>query len=218
MSLTAVFVSDLHETDPTEVIDHIKKASPDIILIGGDLMEAKTPRRAMKNVESENAYDFLRKAVKIAPVYYGLGNHETYLSAEKKQNARQCGAKLLENESLTLKTKGGVLTVGAVGPKTDPHFIDRFDKITSYKILLCHEPERAIHEMAYVSADLILSGHAHGGQWRFFGRGVLAPGQGLFPKYTRGLHGRVLISAGAANSVPIPRFFNPTETVVIKFY
>jgi predicted MPP superfamily phosphohydrolase len=62
-----------------------------------------------------------------------------------------------------------------------------------------------------------LSGHAHGGQWRIFGRGVFAPHQGLFPKYTSGLHDeKLLISRGASNNVPlIPRFFNPREVLDI---
>ena len=65
--------------------------------------------------------------------------------------------------------------------------------------------------------DLTVSGHAHGGQWRFLGRGVYAPDQGLFPKYTSGLHeNRLVISRGVANSVPlVPRFFNPCEVVTV---
>ncbi len=222
LSLTAVFVSDIHEITPTRLLSAVKKAAPDVILIGGDLIEAKTVRRAQKKTEPENAYKFLRSAAAIAPVYYALGNHETYLSSEKKQKARQTGASLLENDCITVKIGTDVLTVGAVGPTTDADFIARFDKITSYKILICHEPERAVGELSEVSADLVLSGHAHGGQWRIFGRGVYAPGQGLFPKYTRGEYprasgGRLIVSAGAANHVLVPRFFNPTEIVTLCF-
>ena len=64
--------------------------------------------------------------------------------------------------------------------------------------------------------DLVVSGHAHGGQWRFFGRGVFAPGQGLFPKYTAGVHDdRLVISRGLKKTVMPPRIFNPLEIVVI---
>ncbi len=222
LSATAVFVSDLHESDPTEVIAHIINASPDLIIVGGDLIEAKNPGRTKRSTESENAYRFLREASAIAPVYYGLGNHETFVSDEKKENARKLGAILLENDCVTVKTRGGVLTVGAVGIKTDADFIDRFDRIKTYKILICHEPDRAVRELSGVSADLILSGHAHGGQWRIFGHGIYAPGQGFFPKLTRGEYvgmtkGRFIVSAGAANSVAVPRFCNPTETVILHF-
>ena len=65
-----------------------------------------------------------------------------------------------------------------------------------------------------------MAGHAHGGQWRFFGRGIYAPGQGLFPKYTSGLYregGEILaVSRGMTNSVRwIPRFFDPCEILVL---
>ena len=65
--------------------------------------------------------------------------------------------------------------------------------------------------------DLILSGHAHGGHWRFFERGIYAPHQGLLPKYTHGIHfGRFIISTGAVNNTkPIPRFFNAPEILKI---
>ena len=66
--------------------------------------------------------------------------------------------------------------------------------------------------------DLFVAGHAHGGQWRLFGRGVFAPDQGLFPKYTSGVHeGRLVISRGLSNTVtPIPRLFNSRELVVVE--
>ena len=63
---------------------------------------------------------------------------------------------------------------------------------------------------------LVLSGHAHGGHWRFFGRGVYAPGQGLLPKYTSGvLDNRCVISRGVGDHTRIPRLFNPREVVII---
>ena len=64
--------------------------------------------------------------------------------------------------------------------------------------------------------DLILSGHAHGGQIRLFGRGLFAPGQGIFPKYTSGIHGSMIISRGLSNTGGmIPRLFNRREIVYI---
>ena len=66
--------------------------------------------------------------------------------------------------------------------------------------------------------DLIVCGHAHGGQWRLFGRGIYAPGQGLFPRYTSGLHGGVcVISRGLSGCTRIPRIFNPPEIPLIEF-
>ena len=84
-----------------------------------------------------------------------------------------------------------------------------------YKLLLCHHPEY----IAYVpeNVDLILSGHAHGGQIRLFGHGLFSPGQGLLPRRTRGLYdGRHLVSAGLANTTRMPRLFNPPEICYVN--
>ena len=103
--------------------------------------------------------------------------------------------------------------------KPDIKWIDDFCSVDGPKILLCHHPEYYEQYLKNKNIDLIVSGHAHGGQWRIFGRGVFAPGQGLFPKYTSGLHdGRFIISRGCSNStrpIPVPRFFNPKEVLEV---
>ena len=88
----------------------------------------------------------------------------------------------------------------------------------SPRLLLCHHPEYYPDYIRGTDIELTVSGHAHGGQWSIFGRGVFAPGQGLFPKYTAGVYdgGRLVVSRGVTNTVRIPRFFNPTEIVVIN--
>ena len=86
------------------------------------------------------------------------------------------------------------------------------------KILLCHHPEYYPTVLADLGMDLIVCGHAHGGQWRFFGRGIYAPGQGLFPRYTAGLHGgHCIISRGISGCTHIPRIFNAPEIPLISF-
>lgn len=71
-----------------------------------------------------------------------------------------------------------------------------------------------------IPGDLVLSGHAHGGQWSFMGRGIIAPGQGWFPKYTSGVHqgqyGSMIISRGLSNPYKsVPRIGNPCEVVYV---
>ena len=90
-----------------------------------------------------------------------------------------------------------------------------------YHILLCHHPEYL--PLVPDAVDLVLSGHAHGGQWRLYNpfkrewRGVFAPGQGFWPSLTSGVHdGRLVISRGLANTASVPRLFNPTEIVYIR--
>ena len=108
--------------------------------------------------------------------------------------------------------------------ETDYAWLDTFVKVPRYRILLSHHPEYwCLEEPILINRniDLVLSGHAHGGQFRLFGQGFFAPGQGWFPKYTSGIHrgkyGRMIISKGMANTVMVaPRLFNPTEVVYIE--
>ena len=97
----------------------------------------------------------------------------------------------------------------------DLAFLSSFSQKTGFKLLLSHHPEYYPKYIRQQPIDLTVSGHAHGGQWRFFGRGVYAPGQGLFPRYTKGLYeGRLLVSCGLKHS-RIPRFFNPREILLL---
>ena len=108
--------------------------------------------------------------------------------------------------------------------ESDYAWLDTFVKVPRYRILLSHHPEYwCLEEPMLINRniDLVLSGHAHGGQFRLFGQGFFAPGQGWFPKFTSGIHrgkyGRMIISKGMANTVRVaPRLFNPTEVVYIE--
>lgn len=97
-----------------------------------------------------------------------------------------------------------------------PDMMDQFEKLDGVKVLLCHKPEHYIKFMRGRALDLVVAGHAHGGQIRVAGRGVFSPGQGLFPRYTYGVvDGRMVISAGAGNPVHLPRWGNPCEVLRI---
>ncbi len=105
----------------------------------------------------------------------------------------------------------------------DHSWLDEFEKQEGYKILLCHHPEYwgKGPVLSERKLDLVLSGHAHGGQFRLFNRGLYAPGQGFLPKYTRGIYpgtyGSMVVSAGLSNtSAGIPRFQNPEEIVFLR--
>ena len=95
-------------------------------------------------------------------------------------------------------------------------WIDKFCKESRYKILLCHHPEYYPRYLQKKNIDLVLSGHAHGGQIRIKGQGLYAPGQGFLPKLTSGVvDHRLVISRGLANNTIIPRLWNPEEVVYI---
>lgn len=221
--------SDLHGMDHSYLLELLAAQKPDLILIPGDL----TYDEALRD-EQNKAYDFLEKAAKIAPTYYSLGNHEIAcyhkgnpwrhptpipLTPEIKARIAKTGAVLLDNESVSV----GELTVcgltsGINGKRNEPNreVLDRFSKECGYRILLCHHPEYFMPYVRKTDIELTLCGHAHGGQWRWFGKGTYAPGQGIFPKYTSGvLENRCVISRGLGNHTMIPRIFNKPELVVI---
>lgn len=106
----------------------------------------------------------------------------------------------------------------------DSSWLDTFEQQPGYKILLSHHPEYWNIQEPMLSnrhIDLVLSGHAHGGQIRFLGQGLYAPGQGWLPEYTAGVHrgpyGHMIVSRGLANTAKmIPRLFNPRELIYIR--
>ena len=183
------------------------------------------------------ALDFAKEAVKIAPVYYVTGNHEAILSQydELKIELKTIGVIVLEDEAVQLKHDTEEITLIGL---SDPDFTikgDIFreapamvrtklsslvDDESSYTILLSHRPE-LFESYVHCNIDLVLSGHAHGGQFRLpFIGGLIAPNQGLFPQYDAGLYTSVstnmIVSRGLGNSIIPIRFNNRPEVVVIE--
>ena len=113
--------------------------------------------------------------------------------------------------------------------QTDFSWLEPFEESDKYKILLCHHPEYWAMQKPYLKdmpIDLVVAGHAHGGQFRIYDivhkrwQGVLSPDQGFFPQYSEGMHvnnnNHLIVTRGLANSVaPIPRFMNEKEVVYI---
>ena len=101
-------------------------------------------------------------------------------------------------------------------PQPDLSWLDDFWAIVGYRVLMCHHPEYW-PLLRSRSIDLVLSGHAHGGQWRVFNHGVWAPGQSWWPRWTKGVYkGRLVVSTGLSNTTWIPRIWNPTEVVYVE--
>lgn len=97
----------------------------------------------------------------------------------------------------------------------DISWLRDFGAACGYHILLSHHPE--YFPLIPREVELILSGHAHGGQIRLFNHGLFAPGQGWWPAWTGGVvEGRMVISRGLANTAPVPRLFNPVEIVYLR--
>ncbi len=232
--LLFALISDLHGADPAPILEALKEKRPDYILMPGDIFERlngeDTPAR-------RRALTLLRESAALAPVLYSTGNHEdggvrswdprwknrvkerSYHPKDLKEIA-ESGAILLD-DSFVLKCgiAFGGLSSGLIleGGRPNTDWLAEFCSVDAPKVLLCHHPEYYEKYLKNLPIDLIVSGHAHGGQWRFFGRGVFAPGQGIFPKYTAGVHDdRFVISRGLKPSGTIPRIFNEPEVVFVR--
>lgn len=223
-SMKLIICTDLHDRAWGDSLEQIAAIKPDLILCPGDMIE----NAANGSIEQKNGFLFMKKAAEIASVYYSLGNHELGISEDNAELLRNANICLLDDDFVTLdgKIHIGCLTSGYVQSirqtgeyaPTEPNlsFIDGFSRQKGVKILLSHHPEYYPSCLRDTSVDIIVSGHAHGGQWKVFGHGVLAPGQGLFPKYCSGIHDdSLIVSCGMANTVIIPRFFNPREIVLL---
>lgn len=96
-------------------------------------------------------------------------------------------------------------------------WLDEFEEQVGFKILMDHHPDNYDKYTSHRNMDLILSGHAHGGQIILFGRGLYGRSQGFLPKYDGGFFDeKLVVSRGLTNTLPIPRLCNPTELVVIE--
>lgn len=236
VSFKACVVADLHDRPYHRILPVLKQERPDLILIPGDLTEQFDTAPADVR---HPGLELLAECAVIAPTFYALGNHEIggchgniriakladrplefTLLPRWKQDIESTGAILL-HQSYTVWNGlviGG-LGSGLLNPGWVPDlgWLEDYVNTPGYKLLMSHHPEYYDRYLRPYDIDLVVSGHAHGGQWRVFGRGVYAPDQGLFPKYTSGMHeNRLIISRGVANSVPvIPRFFNPCEVVTV---
>lgn len=245
LNRTIALVSDLHEFDPTDVLEILRQESPDVIAVAGDMLEryrgGENPQRGGVSARftgiliqaaemlamalprekqrrcREYAYRFFQEASQIAPVVMSRGNHEGYLNSEDRGVLAEAGVTLLDNDWAFLEgiLFGGLTSCHATGA-LDRGFLSQFSAQKPYKVLLSHHPEY-YPALSEYPMDLILSGHCHGGQIRICGRGLFAPGQGLLPKYHHGVYdGRLVVSAGCANPAPIPRWGNPTEVVILR--
>ena len=221
--LRIAHVSDLHNTrfgkGNERLLELLRNAQPDIIAITGDLIDAN-------HTDIDTALAFVSEAAKIAPCYYVTGNHEQWFSGYATFEEQLCstGITVLKNTALPLERDGqSILLAGVDDPAFlgDSRFFQKLEQLATedYCILLSHRPE---YFDAYCQAefDLVLSGHAHGGQFRLpFLGGIVAPGQGFFPEYDAGVytagHTAMAVSRGLGNSVIPIRLGNRPEILLI---
>ncbi len=232
-------ISDYHNTKNdflnTAVLSSLKEEKPDIIVLTGDLVDCR-------KTDIQKGIDFVSEIIKIAPVYYVTGNHECNVSIENQASfdnmisaLKAIGVEVLRQEcaSITLPDKGKINLYGI----DDPYFHCYYSKDVKsatkklcsafeidkgeYNILLAHHPEQ-IDVYSEYNFDLVYSGHAHGGQGRLFGIGLIAPDQGLFPKYTSGIYTEdkttLVVSRGIGNSIAPVRFFDRPHLIYTTIF
>ena len=206
--VTFAVVSDLHDEPYEDLWPLIEGA--DALLVPGDVCDRYRQ-------SSSRGAAFLREAARRMPTFFSVGNHETRLSNYRAliSELESTGAEVLVNRYVRF---GECWIGGWYLPEIVrvPDMLDRFEALEGVKVLLCHKPEYYIKYMRGRALDLVAAGHAHGGQIRVAGRGLYSPGQGILPRYTRGVvDGRMVISAGAGNPVRLPRWNNPCEALKI---
>ncbi len=241
-SIRAVVVSDLHNKsygrDNERLLEAIREQKPDMILLAGDLLNA-IPKAKM-NVPLH----FLKELSKDFPIYYGNGNHEhrlklypeTYgtMSEEYAKALQELQIEPLVNTKQLIQD-ANILVYGA---EIDRMYYKRFKQCPmedsymesilgkaepeQFVVLLAHNPNY-FPEYAKWGADLVLSGHVHGGVARvpFWGKGIISPNFHIFPKYDGGLYeegkSKMILSRGlGVHTIPF-RVFNPGEIWVVDF-
>ena len=224
-----VQLSDLHGAEFGEnnekLIAQIREMQPDYIFLTGDLQDQyrQTPR--------SYSVELGRTLAEIAPTYFVTGNHEWAFKdvRDLKRELREAGVVVLTNEYMTLSRNGdSILLAGIDDPngfadqKTPEELAEevRRDFDDPFWLLLAHRNNYFEREYSYLGADLVISGHGHGGLVRLpFTDGLLSVERTLFPSYTAGFYsangGEVFVSRGLGNSGPSFRLFNRPEIVVL---
>ena len=225
-------ISDLHNaefgTDNSHLLKLIEFEAPDMIAITGDLIDSN-------RTDIRIAEELIDQIVDIAPSYYVIGNHEAWIGAEYQETEEMLldkGVIVLHDETVKPVRDDGSIQIAGLD---DPAFsgeaaadgeeliksrLKDMEIDDSFCILLSHRPE--IFDV-YVSMDidLVLSGHAHGGQFRLpFIGGLIAPDQGFLPEYDAGKYIEdntlMIVSRGLGNSIVPIRFNNDPELVIVE--
>ena len=215
--LRIVQLSDLHcarvGREQGALLSLVRRLSPDIIVLTGDLFDRHRPQA------QENAFDLAFELVKLAPTFYVEGNHEKVASATRRREKEliDMGVRVMHNESYDLTVGGASLRIIGINEDATPQQWIALVNSTRFHIVLSHRPEKFADCVA-ARVDLVFAGHAHGGHVRLLGIGIFASGQGIFPKYTRGIYEqrrtRMIVSTGLGNTKFAVRLFNPKEIVV----
>lgn len=224
-------VTDFHSSDNAEeVAAMVASCAPDAVLLVGDLFDDDTQNRP-----TERTLSLMRQLSAQYPCYYVSGNHEAWTGEMDAlyQQTEEAGVTVLRMSSGVLTVRGQRIALCGIpdpyemvfsgAPDTEEQLRQALEDVDSadFTVLLAHRPE-LLAKYAQFPLDLVVSGHAHGGQVRIPGvlNGLYAPNQGWFPKLAGGAYTQdgttLIVSRGLAVRTRLPRIFNRPEVVLVR--
>lgn len=224
-------VTDFHSSDNADdVVAMVASCAPDAVLLVGDLFDDDTANRP-----TERTLSLMRQLSALYPCYYVSGNHEAWTGEMDAlyQQTEEAGVTVLRMSSGVLTVRGQRIALCGIpdpyemvfsgAPDTEEQLRQALEDVDSadFTVLLAHRPE-LLAKYAQFPVDLVVSGHAHGGQVRIPGvlNGLYAPNQGWFPKLAGGAYTQdgttLIVSRGLAVRTRLPRIFNRPEVVLVR--
>lgn len=224
-------VTDFHSSDNADdVAAMTASCAPDAVLLVGDLFDDDTQNRP-----TERTLSLMRQLSAQYPCYYVSGNHEAWTGEMDAlyQQTEEAGVTVLRMSSGVLTVRGQRIALCGIpdpyemvfsgAPDTEEQIRQAMENVDSadFTVLLAHRPE-LLAKYAQFPFDLVVSGHAHGGQVRIPGvlNGLYAPNQGWFPKLAGGAYTQdgttLIVSRGLAVRTRLPRIFNRPEVVLVR--
>lgn len=224
-------VTDFHSSDNAEeVAAMVASCAPDAVLMVGDMFDDDTANRP-----TERTLSLMRQLSAQYPCYYVSGNHEAWTGEMDAlyQQTEEAGVMVLRMSSGVLTVRGQRIALCGIpdpyemvfsgAPDTEEQLRQALEDVDSadFTVLLAHRPE-LLAKYAQFLLELVVSGHAHGGQVRIPGvlNGLYAPNQGWFPKLAGGAYTQngttLIVSRGLAVRTRLPRIFNRPEVVLVR--
>lgn len=224
-------VTDFHSSDKADdVAAMTASCAPDAVLLVGDLFDDDTANRP-----TERTLSLMRQLSALYPCYYVPGNHEAWTGEMDAlyQQTEEAGVTVLRMSSGVLTVRGQRIALCGIpdpyemvfsgATDTEEQLRQALEDVDSadFTVLLAHRPE-LLAKYAQFPFDLVVSGHAHGGQVRIPGvlNGLYAPNQGWFPKLAGGAYTQdgttLIVSRGLAVRTRLPRIFNRPEVVLVR--
>lgn len=225
-----VVLGDLHATYICEkiktLLEDVEAQEPEYIFLVGDLLDA------FRDVPEGYVRETAAGLAAIAPTYYVTGNHEWAIGdvPELKEALEAQGVRVLSNEFVTLERDGDAAVLAGIddpngyADQKSPEALAEEVRAAygegAFWMLLAHRNNFFPEQYSLLGADLVISGHGHGGVIRLpFTDGLVSTDRTFFPSYTAGLYEKngstLFVTRGLGNTGPSFRLFNRPEVALV---